>query len=363
MNCHSYSHGITKGKRKKKKNLSGEQIRDLEVITAKVNQPQNRLGKRKEKRRNKKKSQHNLPPLHMSHILHNLRPPTVNLNLYALCAAKNCLQWVHVVATTKIGRQQHDIIVAHASLNMMADHQKHLEGYPHDKHEIWRMVYAMTEGATASELWEIKTNPLSLPEPEYAVTFDIFGNVEDDPEEFYEHYQQIASTKKEQEEQLAQLNTQLCDHCLILCDFQYCNKCDFIYNPLPYMIYTIPKEEEPISSCTSESESMFNSNSNSDNEDDKNISSSSTQYGNKNIYDSDFNSNPEIYIVLSDLSKEQELKWYSDNNKGIMPEHTHDTDTGFDLRYPRKDTIKLELYLCTYIDLKVALEIPATTMV
>ncbi|KAG9297338.1 hypothetical protein G9A89_004000 [Geosiphon pyriformis] len=29
-----------------------------------------------------------------------------------------------------------------------------------------------------------------------------------------------------------------------------------------------------------------------------------------------------------------------------MPEHVHDTDTGFDLRYSRKDVIKLEPHSC-----------------
>ncbi|KAG9305478.1 hypothetical protein G9A89_021196 [Geosiphon pyriformis] len=46
-----------------------------------------------------------------------------------------------------------------------------------------------------------------------------------------------------------------------------------------------------------------------------------------------------------------------------MPEHAHDTDAGFDLRYPGKDAIKLEPYLHTCINLKIALEILATTMV
>ncbi|KAG9307144.1 hypothetical protein G9A89_016972 [Geosiphon pyriformis] len=45
-----------------------------------------------------------------------------------------------------------------------------------------------------------------------------------------------------------------------------------------------------------------------------------------------------------------------------MPEHAHDTDAGFDLRYPEKKAIKLEPHSCTCIDLKVALEISATTM-
>ncbi|KAG9295026.1 hypothetical protein G9A89_017820 [Geosiphon pyriformis] len=45
-----------------------------------------------------------------------------------------------------------------------------------------------------------------------------------------------------------------------------------------------------------------------------------------------------------------------------MPEHAHNTDAKFDLRYSRKDVIKLEPYFHTCIDLKVALEISATTM-
>ncbi|KAG9288703.1 hypothetical protein G9A89_004322 [Geosiphon pyriformis] len=46
-----------------------------------------------------------------------------------------------------------------------------------------------------------------------------------------------------------------------------------------------------------------------------------------------------------------------------MPECVHDTDAEFDLRYPGKDAIKLEPHSCTCIDLKVALKIPATTMI
>ncbi|KAG9303550.1 hypothetical protein G9A89_018446 [Geosiphon pyriformis] len=46
-----------------------------------------------------------------------------------------------------------------------------------------------------------------------------------------------------------------------------------------------------------------------------------------------------------------------------MPECVHDTDAGFDLRYPKTEAIKLELHTHTCIDLKIALEIPATTMV
>ncbi|KAG9302583.1 hypothetical protein G9A89_007287 [Geosiphon pyriformis] len=149
---------------------------------------------------------------------------------------------------------------------------------------------------------------------------------------------------------ITSLNTQLCQYCLIPCDFQYCNECNLIYNPPPYMIYLISEEDKPISSCALELESIFNPNLNSNNDDDKNTGSSSIQNGNKNINNSDSDSNPKIYI-------------YSDNNEDIMPKCAHDINTGFDLKYSERDAIKLESHLCTCIDLKIALKILATTMV
>ncbi|KAG9286797.1 hypothetical protein G9A89_012347 [Geosiphon pyriformis] len=187
------------------------------------------------------------------------------------------------------------------------------------------------------------------------------------PEEFHEHYQNLALTREEQEQRLAQLNTRLCRHCLILSDFEYCNNCDLIYNPPPHMIYTIPKEKEPISSCTSELELLLNPNSNPNNDNNKNNGSSSIQNSNNNNNninsDSNFDSNYEQYIALPDLTKEQELKWFSNNNKDIMPERAHDTDAEFDLRYLGTEAIKLEPHMHTCIDLKIVLEILATTMV
>ncbi|KAG9304730.1 hypothetical protein G9A89_003904 [Geosiphon pyriformis] len=132
------------------------------------------------------------------------------------------------------------------------------------------------------------------------------------------------------------------------------------------MIYTIP-EEEPINSYTSELESSSNPDLNSDNNDNKNNNSSSIQngYNNDNNSNSDLNSdlNYKQYITLPNLTKEQELKWFSDNNEDIMPEHVHDTDAGFDLRYPRKNAIKLKPNSHTCIDLKITLEISATTII
>ncbi|KAG9306875.1 hypothetical protein G9A89_002544 [Geosiphon pyriformis] len=46
-----------------------------------------------------------------------------------------------------------------------------------------------------------------------------------------------------------------------------------------------------------------------------------------------------------------------------MPECAHNNDAGFNLRYPRKDAIKLKPHSCICLDLKIALEILTTTMV
>ncbi|KAG9299199.1 hypothetical protein G9A89_013847 [Geosiphon pyriformis] len=223
-----------------------------------------------------------------------------------------------------------------------------------------KMTIDKIEGASSEEIREIKNNllePIKLdwdPEPVINLL---------NPEQFHEHYQKLAPTKEEQEQWLEEINTRLCDYCLIPCDFQYCNECNLIYNPPPHMIYTIPEEEEPINSCASESESTFNLDSNSNNDDNKNNSSSSAQYDKKNNGNSDSNSNPETYIILPDLFKKQKFRWYSDNNKGIILKCVHNTDARFDLRYPGKDTIKLEPHSHTCIDLKIALKIPATTII
>ncbi|KAG9306828.1 hypothetical protein G9A89_005729 [Geosiphon pyriformis] len=184
-----------------------------------------------------------------------------------------------------------------------------LDSCPHDDDKIWRMPIAKIEVMTPKEIREIKNNP---PEP-IELDWDakpVINFLE--PKEFHEHYQNLAPTREEQEQRLTQLNTRLYCHCLIPSDFKYCDDCDFIYNPPPRMIYMIPKEEEPISSCILESESLFDPDSNSNNDNDKNNGSSSIQNGNNNANninsDSNSNSNYEQYIALPDLTKKQELK-------------------------------------------------------
>ncbi|KAG9303817.1 hypothetical protein G9A89_018714 [Geosiphon pyriformis] len=239
-----------------------------------------------------------------------------------------------------------------------------LDSCPHNDNEIWQMALAKIKGASPEEIKTVKNNPPKFIEldwdPESIINLL-------DSEQFHKNYQELAPTREEQEQWLEQLNTKLCYHCLISSDFEYCNEYDLIYNPPSCIIYMIPEKEESISNCVSESESLFDPNSNFDNDNNKNTSSSSVQYDNNNNDNSNSDSNSNLkyeqYITIPDLTKEQELKWFSDNNKDIMPEHVHDTNTRFDLRYSGKDAIKLEPHLCTYIDLKIVLEILATTMV
>ncbi|KAG9299976.1 hypothetical protein G9A89_009704 [Geosiphon pyriformis] len=228
------------------------------------------------------------------------------------------------------------------------------------------MANAKVEGALPSKILEIKNNPSEPTDIVLVLNPDAFIDLKNSPKKFYEHYQNLAPMREDQEQCLEEINTRLCDHYLIPCDFQFCDDCDLIYNPPTCMIYTISEEEEPINSCTSESELSSKPDSNSDNDNNENNSSSFIQndYNNDNDSNSDSNSdsNYKQYIALPDLTNEQELKWFSDKDEGIMPEHVHNTDAEFDLKYPGKDTIKLEPHLCTCINLKIALEILATTI-
>ncbi|KAG9297566.1 hypothetical protein G9A89_007641 [Geosiphon pyriformis] len=289
---------------------------------------------RKKKGRKEKKSQQQPLPLLIHCTPPFIKPIIIDLSLYVLI--------VYTVVIMKNGKSQQSFIAIYTSLNALNDqkgkenkttnlvsHVKplyqmkkygmrkniHLESYPYDKHKIWRMISAKVESATPNKLLKIKNNSLFLPEPKYILTFDIF------------------------------------------------NDCDLIYNPLPHIIYTISEEKKPISSCALELESTFNSDSNSDTDNNKNNGSSSIQNGNQNNNDSNSNLNSEQYIILPDLIKKQKLKWFSNNNEGIIPECTHDTDVKLDLRYPKKKVIKLKPYLHICINLKIALEILATTMV
>ncbi|KAG9305536.1 hypothetical protein G9A89_003599 [Geosiphon pyriformis] len=82
-----------------------------------------------------------------------------------------------------------------------------MTGYSHNEDEIWQITNAKVEGTTLSKILEIKNNPsepvdiVLIPNP------NAFLNIETNSEKFHEHYQNLAPTRKKQEQCLAQLNT------------------------------------------------------------------------------------------------------------------------------------------------------------
>ncbi|KAG9290965.1 hypothetical protein G9A89_011115 [Geosiphon pyriformis] len=109
------------------------------------------------------------------------------------------------------------------------------------------MASAKFEDATLNEIQEIKKNPFvpEYKEPDYIIE-DFFT---DDSDVFQDCYQELAPTQEEQEQRLADLNIKLCDHCLIPCHFQYCDKCDLMFNPLSKILHLIdklPESEEEV---------------------------------------------------------------------------------------------------------------------
>ncbi|KAG9295831.1 hypothetical protein G9A89_009060 [Geosiphon pyriformis] len=71
----------------------------------------------------------------------------------------------------------------------------------------------------------------------------------------------------------------------------------------------------------------------------------------------------EQYLVYPNLSKELELKWYSDNEEEICPKKVHDTNASFDLQYPGQLLIIIAPHSFVKINLKIALEISVSTMI
>ncbi|KAG9289628.1 hypothetical protein G9A89_014363 [Geosiphon pyriformis] len=102
---------------------------------------------------------------------------------------------------------------------------------------------------------------------------------------------------------------------------KYCNKCDLMFNPPPRILFSITKLLEPKEEEILITKDMSFQNPTEDTE-------------------------TEQYLTYSNLSKELELKWYSNNKKRICPKRVYDTDTA--------------PHSLEKIDLKIVLKIPIT---
>ncbi|KAG9301836.1 hypothetical protein G9A89_004515 [Geosiphon pyriformis] len=76
----------------------------------------------------------------------------------------------------------------------------HLEEYPHNKDEIWRIANAKVEDASPNEILEIKNNPPKPTDIVLVLNPDVFLDLKNSPEEFYEHYQNLVPTREEQKQ-------------------------------------------------------------------------------------------------------------------------------------------------------------------
>ncbi|KAG9293964.1 hypothetical protein G9A89_019302 [Geosiphon pyriformis] len=217
-----------KGKGKENKELTWKTDQNWETDNNQ-DKPANWEWKETDKERERRKKKEPLSPtayIVQMRTLYHHQPIIVDQNWNASIATRNCYQWAHAMATTRNTPQPQDFTAAHwdnqpclACGTILPDERiwNDIPGYggmcnetcqySHDKDKLWRIVYAKAEDTTTSKLLEIKNNPLLLPEPEYVQTFNVFGNIEDNPKEFHKHYQHLAPTKEEQEQRLEQLNT------------------------------------------------------------------------------------------------------------------------------------------------------------
>ncbi|CAG8560826.1 10358_t:CDS:2, partial [Ambispora gerdemannii] len=56
--------------------------------------------------------------------------------------------------------------------------------------------------------------------------------------------------------------------------------------------------------------------------------------------------------------KEQKIKCYVEKENARISTKAHDTDAGFDLYYPEKESLILPFEETTVIDLEIAVEVP-----
>ncbi|KAG9291437.1 hypothetical protein G9A89_021856 [Geosiphon pyriformis] len=95
---------------------------------------------------------------------------------------------------------------------------KRLQHYPHDEDELYNTAQAKVRGGTAEEIRHWKESAEVADE---VASYNMFDPVD----EFQDYYQQLCLTQQEQKQYLAQINTYLCENCLIPCQSQCCEEC------------------------------------------------------------------------------------------------------------------------------------------
>ncbi|KAG9297214.1 hypothetical protein G9A89_019495 [Geosiphon pyriformis] len=137
------------------------------------------------------------------------------------------------------------------------------------------------------------------------------------------------STRQEQEQYFAQINTYLCENCLIPCQNQCCEEC---------------QDERDL---------------------ERKMEIENQQSQNQSINQQDSPDGPESekFVAYTNLEQVTDIRYFDNGHLGIIPERPHPTDAGFNLHYPEDQSTTLPPRSITKIDLKIVVEIPPGIMV
>ncbi|KAG9294105.1 hypothetical protein G9A89_021464, partial [Geosiphon pyriformis] len=199
---------------------------------------------------------------------------------------------------------------------------KRLQHYSHDEDELYNTTQAKVREGTTEE---IRCWKESAEVADKVASYNMFDPVD----EFQDYYQQLCLTRQEQKQYLAQINTYLCENCLIPCQNQCCKKC---------------QDERDL---------------------EKKMEIENQQSQNQSINQQDSPDGPESekFVAYTNLEQVTDIRYFDNGHLGIIPERAYPTDAGFDLHYPEDQSTTLPLRSITKIDLKIVVEIPPGIMV
>ncbi|KAG9300804.1 hypothetical protein G9A89_003153 [Geosiphon pyriformis] len=182
---------------------------------------------------------------------------------------------------------------------------KRLQYYPHNEDELYNTTQTKKESAEVADK---------------VTSYNMFNPVD----KFQNYYQQLCPTQQKQKQYLTQINTYLCENCLILCQNQCCEECQDERN--------LEKKME--------------------------IENQQSQNQSINQQDSPDGPESEKFVAYTDLEQVIDIQYFDNGHLKIISERAHPTNTGFDLHYLEDKFITLPFRSITKINLKIVVEIP-----
>ncbi|KAG9297765.1 hypothetical protein G9A89_011280 [Geosiphon pyriformis] len=209
-NCHQYLPGMTmtKKKEKKRKNLLGTLTKPGKSAMIKKTY-QSGSGKKAIKKKGKKMKKTNLKPTKppkpapvtgekptqptpdQSHHMKTIGHAPITIANHATVNAMGISRDKTSGTINHVSLVENNCLTKGCEMTFLVEEESN----------------AKVEGASPNEILEIKNNPPKPTDIVLVLNLDAFLDLENSPEEFYEHYQNLASTKEEQEQYLEEINT------------------------------------------------------------------------------------------------------------------------------------------------------------